>query len=41
MENKVKVIFDFKTLIGVVIICAGIAFLLQNFGYLENVDIWG
>ena len=40
MEKKVKVFFVVKILIGVLIICAGTAFLLQNFGYLENIDIW-
>ena len=40
MEKKVKMIFDVRTLIGVLIICAGTAFLLQNFGYLENIDVW-
>ncbi len=40
MGKKVKVFFDVKILIGVLIICAGTAFLLQNFGYLENIDVW-
>ena len=40
MEKKVKVSFIVKVLIVVLIICAGTALLLQNFGYLENVDIW-
>ena len=40
MEKKVKVFFDVKILIGLLIICAGIAFLLQNLGYLQNIEIW-
>ena len=40
MENKVKVSFIVKILIGALIVCAGTALLLQNSGYLENVDIW-
>ncbi len=40
MGKKVKVFFVVKIMIGVLIICAGTAFLLQNFGYLENIDVW-
>lgn len=40
MEKKVKIFFDVKILIGILIICAGLALLLQNFGYLENIEIW-
>ena len=40
MEKKVKMSFVVKILIGAFIICAGTGLLLQNLGYLENVDIW-
>jgi predicted membrane protein len=40
MENKVKVVFDTKVIIGLAIICLGVLFLLQNFGFITNIDFW-
>jgi predicted membrane protein len=40
MEDKVKVVFDVRLVIGLVIICAGLLFLLQNMGYLTAIDVW-
>lgn len=40
MENKVKVVFDARLVIGLVIICAGLLFLFQNLGFLEEIDFW-
>jgi len=41
MENKkVRVVFDTKLIIGLAIICVGLLFLLQNMGYLTEIDVW-
>ena len=40
MDNKVKVVFDTKFIIGLAIICLGVLFLLQNFGFITNIDFW-
>ena len=39
-DKKIKVVFDTKLIIGLAIICVGLLFLLQNFGYLTEVDVW-
>lgn len=40
MENKIKIVFDAKIIIGLVIICAGVLFLLQNLGYFTEINFW-
>ncbi len=40
MENKIKVVFDAKLIMGLAIICAGLLFLFQNMGYFTEIDVW-
>lgn len=40
MERNVRIAFDAKVIIGLVIICAGVLFLLQNLGYFTNINFW-
>lgn len=39
-DKKIKVVFDVKLIIGLAIICVGLLFLLQNLGYLTEIDVW-
>ncbi len=40
MEKKVKIVFDAKIIVGIIIIAMGVLFLLENLGYVSNVDFW-
>ena len=40
MEKRIKVVFDTKIVVGLVIICAGVIFLLQNMGYATGIEVW-
>ena len=39
-DNKIKVAFDAKVILGVMIIAMGVIFLLENLGYVENFEFW-
>ncbi len=40
MEKKASINLDLKVIIGLVIICAGILFLLENLGVAVGIDMW-
>jgi len=40
MEKKASINLDLKMIIGLVVICAGILFLLENLGVTIGVDMW-
>ncbi|GAG53764.1 unnamed protein product [marine sediment metagenome] len=40
MEKKASINLDLKMIIGLVVICAGILFLLENMGVAIGVDMW-
>jgi len=40
MEKKVKIVFDAKIIMGILIIAAGVLFLLENLGYVEDFQLW-
>ncbi len=40
MEKKARINLDLKVIIGLVVICAGILFLLENLGVAIGINIW-